>query len=53
MQLLVAEQVVVIVGIDVAQDVIDQRFVVIGIDGTGGNLLDLACRDVNAEPALF
>lgn len=37
-QLRVAEQVVVIVGVDIAQDVVDQRFVVIRVNGAQGYL---------------
>ena len=53
MQLLIAQQVVVIVGVDVAQNVVDQGFVVVSINGARGDLLDLPRRNVHAQPALF
>ena len=53
MQLLIAQQVVVIVGVDVAQNVVDQGFVVVGVNRAGGDLLDLPRRNVHTQPALF
>ncbi|MOA27490.1 hypothetical protein D3C78_1483710 [compost metagenome] len=47
-QLRIVQQVVVIVRVDVAQDVIDQRFVVVGVNGARGNLLDLTGRQMDA-----
>ena len=42
MQLFVIQQVVVVLGVDKTQDVIDQRFIIIRIDSTGRDLLYLA-----------
>ncbi|MNE33875.1 hypothetical protein D3C80_1275710 [compost metagenome] len=53
MQLCIVQQVVVIVRVDVAQDVIDQRFVVVGVDGTRGDVLNLTGRQMDAQPVLF
>ena len=52
-QLRVAEQVVVIVSVDIAQDVVDQRLVVVSVNGAGRDLLNLPRRNVHAQPALL
>ncbi|MNT07155.1 hypothetical protein D3C72_1418480 [compost metagenome] len=53
MQLGVVQQVVVIVAVDVVQNVIHQRFVVVGVNRTRGDLLNLTRGDVDAEPVFL
>ena len=53
MQLFVIQQVVVVLAVDKPQDVIDQRFVIIRINGAGGDLLYLAGGDMHLQPVFF
>ena len=49
-QLGVVQQVVVILAVDVTQNVIDQRFVIVGADGFRIDILYLAGGDMHAQP---
>ena len=52
-QLGVVQQVVVILAVDVAQNVIDQRFVIVGADGFRVDVLYLASGKMHAQPGFF
>ena len=53
MQLGIVQQIVVILLIDIAQDVVHQRFIVVGADGARIDVLHLAGGKVDAQPLLF
>ena len=53
MQLGVVQQIVVILLIDIAQDVVHQRFVVVGADGARIDVLHLTGGKMDAQPLLF
>ncbi len=48
MQLGVVQQVVIILAVNVAQDVIDQRFIIVGTDSFRIDILHLTGRDMHA-----
>ena len=48
MQLGVVQQVVIILAVNVAQDVIDQRFIIVGADSFRIDILHLTGRDMHA-----
>ena len=52
-QLRVFQQVVVILLIDIAQDVVYQRFVIVGADGFRVDVLYLASGKMHAQPGFF
>ena len=52
-QLGVVQQVVVILAVDVAQNVIDQRFVIVGADGFRVDVLHLTGGEMHAQPLFF
>ena len=53
MQLGVFQQVVVILAVDVTQNVIYQRFVIVGADGFRIDILYLAGGEMHAKPLFF
>lgn len=53
MQLGILQQIIVILLIDIAQDVVHQRFVVVGADSPRIDILHLAGGKVDAQPLLF